>query len=76
MKLVPPSPAIPLPRPATDARGIVARFFTDAVSGKAMVSEKWVRANVPGKRRVSYNRVLWYLDDVQAWLDSRGESAA
>jgi hypothetical protein len=71
VKLVPKSEPIPLPRPATDARGVVARFFTDAVSGKPMVTEKWVRNNVPGKRRVSYNRVLWYLEDVQRWLDGR-----
>lgn len=76
MKLVPPTPPIPRPRPSTDARGIVTLFFTDAVTGKPMKSEKWVRANVPGKRRASYNCVLWYIEDVQKWLDSLAEDAA
>lgn len=45
-------------------------FFTDAVTGEPMRTEKWVRDKVPGKRRVSYNVVLWYIDDVAKWLDS------
>ncbi len=70
MRIVPKSDPIPLPRPSTNAAGLVALFFTDAVTGQPMRSEKWVRANVPGKRRVSYNVVLWYIDEVQTWLDS------
>lgn len=76
MKIVPKTPAIPLPRPSTNAAGLVTLFFTDAVTGRPLRSEKWVRANVPGKRRASYNCVLWYIDEVQQWVDSLAEYAA
>jgi hypothetical protein len=76
VKLVSQTLAIPLPRPSTNAAGIVTLFFTDAVTGKPLRSEKWVRVNVPGKRRASYNCVLWYIEDVQRWVDSLAEDAA
>lgn len=67
---------LPAPRgPMITAARIVERFFTDE-AGKPLVSEKWVRAKVPGKVVLSYNRVAWYVNDVQAWIDSRQQKAA
>lgn len=74
MKLVAPTPPVPLPRQTTNAAGLIALFFTDAVTGQPMVSERWVREHVPGKRRVSHNMALWFVDEVRAWLET--EAAA
>lgn len=59
--------------PMMSAEKIVRDYFTDPDSGEAYVSAKWVRDTVPGKVRLSHNVVLWYRDDVLAWIASRQE---
>lgn len=56
-----------------NAEKIVREFFTDPDSGESYVKQKWVRATVPNKVRLSHHVVLWYRDDVLAWIASRQE---
>lgn len=71
LELVPPAKPLTAPRgPMLTSQQIVERFFTDDAQG-ALVSDKWVRANVPGKIRLSHSKVVWYRDDVLAWIESR-----
>lgn len=66
---------LPAPRgPMMTAQQIVERFFVDG-EGKSLVSDKWVRAKVPGKIRLSYNRIAWYQYEVEAWIETRRERA-
>lgn len=71
LELVTATKPLPAPRgPLMTAPQIVERFFVGE-GGKALVSEKWVRANVPGKIRLSYNRVVWYVYEVESWIEAR-----
>ena len=63
----PRRPVAPTRGPLLTAATIVRDYFTEP-DGHAMVSERWVRANAPNKVRLSYNRVAWYRDDVEAWI--------
>lgn len=71
LELVAPTKPLSRPRgPLMTAQQIVRDFFTPT-DGPPLVSDKWVRANVPGKIRLSYSKVVWYRDDVVAFIDSR-----
>lgn len=62
---------IPAPRgPMLSPDAVVREFFTQP-DGSAIVSAKWVRENLPGKIRLSHSKVVWYRDDVLAWLEAR-----
>lgn len=61
-----PALRVPRGRPI-DAAAIVRRFFTDA-DGKALVTTRWVRDNMPYKVSASHSRVFWYDTDVEAVL--------
>jgi hypothetical protein len=37
-----------------------------------MSVRRWVRANVPGVRRLSYTTLRWFEQDVLDWVASRG----
>lgn len=52
--------------PIVDAHWIIRHYHTDPDTGEAKVSPKWVRENIPGKVRVSYNVVGWFRDSVVA----------
>lgn len=67
-----PAPlAAPRGRPIS-ARTIVKEFGTDPETGEQHFSEKWVRENVPGKRRLSHSKVIWYYDEVAEWFATGG----
>lgn len=53
-----------------DAREIARDLFF----GK--VSARWVRDNVPGKMRFGQSTVLWYREDVEAFIDRTREGVA
>lgn len=36
---------------------------------------KWVRANVPRKKRIGHNTVRWFEADVLEWVASTGDAA-
>lgn len=67
LELIPAAavPAVPAPKgPVVNAAWIVRHYHTDPDTGEQLVSEKWIREHVPGKRRLSYNVVGWFRDDV------------
>jgi hypothetical protein len=75
LELMAAAAPLPAPRgPLLTAQQIVERFFIDG-AGRQLVSDKWVRTKVPGKIRLSYNRIAWYEREVAAWIDSRREKA-
>lgn len=55
--------------PMVNAKWILKHFFTDEETGESVVKEPWIRANVPGKVRLSYNEVAWFRDDVVAYFE-------
>ena len=62
----PGAPAVPPPRgPMVDARTIAAEMFAGTVS------EAWVRANVPGRVKLSHRTIRWYRTDVEQWILER-----
>jgi hypothetical protein len=52
-----------------NAREIAADLF----AGK--VTARWVRDTVPGKMTFARSTVLWYRDDVLAWIDEQRGAA-
>jgi len=59
----PNAPVVPAPRgPMVDARTIAADLFAGTVS------EAWVRANVPGRVKLSHRTIRWYRGDVERWI--------
>lgn len=72
MRLVPKVPSsIPKPRGPLMSAVDVARECFD---GK--VSPKWVKEHVPHKVRLGHSTVLWYRDDVLAFIESQREESA
>lgn len=70
LELVPPTRPLARPRgPLMTPAQIVAEFFMNGET--ALVSERWVRANVSKKIRLSHSKVLWYRDDVVEFIASR-----
>lgn len=60
------APSIPAPRgPMLDARTIAADLFAGTVT------EAWVRANVPGRVKLSHRTIRWYRADVERWIQER-----
>jgi hypothetical protein len=66
LELVTPAPAsFKAPRgPVVNAAWIIRHYHTDPDTGEQLVTPKWVREHVPGKKRLSYNVVGWFRDDV------------
>ena len=61
----PNAPTVAPPRgPMVDARTIAADLFGGTVS------EAWVRANVPGRVKLSHRTIRWYRTDVEQWIAS------
>ncbi len=61
---------IPQPRgPLMNARDVASQLF----SGK--VSSKWVKQNVPNRVKLGHSTVLWYRDDVLAFIEQQREVA-
>lgn len=50
-----------------DAKAIVDRFFIDP-DGRKLVTQRWVRDNMPHKIPLSHSRVVWYDGDVERVL--------
>lgn len=71
MKLMAKGANVPLPRGPMMTAGEVA---TELYSGK--VKARWVLENVRPKIRVGHRTVLFYRDDVLAFIESQRESAA
>lgn len=60
-----PSPSFDPPRGRLiQAESIITRHYTDAETGQALVSPRWVRDNMPYKQKLSHCRVAWYSGDV------------
>lgn len=59
-------PVVSPPRgPMIDARTIAADLFGGTVS------EAWVRANVPGRVKLSHRTIRWYRGDVERWINDQ-----
>ena len=69
---------IPIDRTAPQNRGplIDAAAICRKIGGQRPPSEKWVKANVPGKITLSYNVVRWYDWEVDAWIAERARQGA
>jgi predicted DNA-binding transcriptional regulator AlpA len=69
-----------LPTSAPEKRG---PLLTDADVAKLLKLDnpesesvrKWVRANVPNKKRIGHNTVRWFEADVLTWVASTGDAA-
>lgn len=65
MKLVEKSKDVPVPR----GRMVSAQeIATELYHGK--VTAKWVLTHVPNKMKFGHKTVLWYSDDVVAYIES------
>lgn len=65
--LPPRTPVAPLEPPRgrlISARSIINRYYLDADSGEPLVTERWIRDNMPYKQDLSHSRVAWYDTDV------------
>src|SRR3712207_3567622 len=73
LQVVPPSdPPAPAPGAGAAPRGrMMDALEIAAEKFSVKVTEKWVRATVPGKMRLSHNVVVWYERDVDVWLEQR-----
>ena len=52
-------------------RLLKAEQVADAVFGGS-VTPRWVRLNVPGKRKYGHRTLLWFEHEVREWVLSRG----
>lgn len=50
----------------------VARFLKLG-NPESLNVRRWVRANVPNKRRIGHNTVRWFQADVIDWVASTGD---
>lgn len=72
LRVAAPTAAITPPRGRMiSARTIVQEFCTDPVTGEQHFSEKWVKENVPGKRRPSHSKVYWFEHEVAEFFAKR-----
>ena len=55
--------------PLMNARQLAKEEFHGAVTSR------WVRDNVPGKITLSHSKVVWFRNDVRAWISERSAAA-
>ena len=56
--------------PGNRGRLLSAREVADEIF-RGHVSDRWVRMNVPEKVALGHSKVMWYEDDVRAWIEKR-----
>ena len=64
------------PEPPQDRGRLMDAKAVSEVIFAGMVSEAWVRRNVPGKLSPSHSKVFWWEYEVAAWFETtRGDVA-